>query len=162
MRSTLLLAAQCRPGRRPVTRAVGKLGHAHLFKPCLRPTGQSVSRWVVDARAARQPRLVQTWESMEELAMYAALLPFAVIPCPSGGPTGSSRTMPRLVGTVWLTPTRRSTLPVSGRGGRRIAATIPCRAVTTPFSRAPEHAQTQRAALPLDSYRWVGVALPGH
>ena len=76
-RSLLLLALQFRPARRAVERALGKVGHARCFRPCLRSIGAEIFRDVHFGRLLCLPRLWNHEQLLLELLAYAVLLPFA-------------------------------------------------------------------------------------
>lgn len=76
-RALLRLATQHRPGRSYAERAVGKLGHAHMFRPALRSVLCATHRWLQSVREAGLKQLWQDFTVMKERTISALLLLFA-------------------------------------------------------------------------------------
>ena len=75
-----LWALTCwRPARAMVDRVVGKVGHAHGFRPCMRCSFGEMFRFLEGARASRQSRVFLSDLVFEELLEALLLLPLATL-----------------------------------------------------------------------------------
>ena len=79
MRATLLLCCQWKPSRHYAERCVGKLGHAHSFRVCLRAAMSHAHWWLHDGRELRLPRLIADIRVVKEGFLAALTLPLAEI-----------------------------------------------------------------------------------
>ena len=64
-----------RPPRTPFERTLGKVGHAHMLRPCLRSCFSDVYRIVVEGRRDNVSQLTNTLDSVLEWLCTAVLLP---------------------------------------------------------------------------------------
>ena len=77
MRSLLRIATMWRPCRRTAHRVVGKLGQAHMFRPCVRSRLQDSHTWLYHGWEQKQARLRMTPTICWELVASAILLPLS-------------------------------------------------------------------------------------
>eukprot|EP00974_Lingulodinium_polyedra_P089786 8703757-Lingulodinium_polyedra.AAC.1 len=67
MLGTLAIALCRGPARMAAERVVGKLGHAHCFRPCLRASLSRSFGWLREARDAGLPRVAMEMDVLNEL-----------------------------------------------------------------------------------------------
>ena len=159
--SLLYLAGRYRVPVRMLERAIGKVGHAHMFRVCLRSIFEKAYGIVREARAAKHIFVDNSVELITELYMAAVTLPLARMSlaapwaprvvafdaAPGGHGLAYTSVEPQLV-QEWARW-------ACHRGGYVL---LPTDDVQAPL---PEHTNLQRVRLPLAGLRWHEIGRPG-
>ena len=73
--SVLQCAVWWRPPLSALERTIGKVGHVHMLRPCMRSLIADLYRVIIEAREGGLPQATSTVESVRELLCTAVLLP---------------------------------------------------------------------------------------